>query len=225
MTAASPGRQASRAASVKTARGPATLVLSRAVMPGHEHAFEAILHRLAAEARAFPGHQGLTVLRPQPHGPATYTIVAHFATRQDMDAWLSSGVRARLVAEADLHAAGGLRTRYLSGLEGWLAAPGSPVVLPPARWKIVVISLAGIAPLLEAVSYLLAPHLHGLPAWGRPLVSAAVLIPLMQYAVMPVLTRAARGFLYPGRRPAAPDSARAAGQRGGPRTRVLGGRA
>ena len=57
--------------------------------------------------------------------------------------------------------------------------------------------MAGIVPLLEAVSYLLAPRLAGPPAWSRPLISAAVLIPLMQCAVMPVLTRAARGFLYP----------------------------
>ena len=197
MTAASPGRQASRAASVKTAGGPATIVLAREVMPGHEQAFEAILRQLAAEARAFPGHQGLTVLRPQPAGQATYTIVAHFATGQDMEAWLSSDIRARLVAEADVHSAGGLRTRYLSGLEGWLVPPGSPLVLPPARWKIVVISVAGIVPLLEAVSYLLAPHLAGLPVWVRPLISAAALIPLMQYAVMPLLTRAGRRFLYP----------------------------
>jgi uncharacterized protein len=197
---------AGRPAAAGVADGPATLVLSRAVMPGHEQAFEAVLHRLAAAVRAFPGQQGLTVLRPQPGGPLTYTIIAHFATQQDMDAWLSSDVRARLVAEADLHSAGGLRTRYLSGLEGWLAPPGSPVVLPPARWKIVVISVAGIVPLLEAVSYLLAPDLAGVPAWGRPLISAAVLIPLMQYAVMPVLTRAARGFLYPSRLPAAPDT-------------------
>lgn len=207
MTVAAAGRQPSRAATALGRGGPATIVLSRAVMPGHEQAFEAVLHRLAAEARAFPGHQGLTVLRPQPRGPATYTVVAHFATWQDLDAWLSSDARARLVAEAALHSAGGLRTRYLSGLEGWLAAPGSPVLLPPARWKIVIISLAGIVPLLEAVSYLLAPHLAGVPAWGRPLISAAALIPLMQYAVMPVLTRVTRGFLYPARLPAAPDSA------------------
>ena len=207
MTAAAPGRQASRAGPGNAAGGPATIVLSRAVMPGHEQAFEAILRQLAAEASAFPGHQGLTVLRPQPGGPATYTIVAHFATRQGMDAWLSSDLRAQLVAEADMHSAGALRTRYLSGLEGWLVPPGSPVLLPPARWKIVVISVAGIVPLLEAVSYLLAPHLAGVPVWGRPLISAAALIPLMQYAVMPVLTRAARGFLYPGRLPTAPDSA------------------
>jgi uncharacterized protein len=83
-----------------------------------------------------------------------------------MDAWLASDARARLVAEADLHSADQLHTRYLSGLEGWLAAPGSPVVLPPARWKIVLISMAGIVPLLEAVTYLLAPHLTGVPTWA-----------------------------------------------------------
>jgi antibiotic biosynthesis monooxygenase (ABM) superfamily enzyme len=176
------------------------------VRPGHAEAFEAVLHRLAAEARTFPGHQGLTVLRPQPGGPLAYTVVAHFATVPEMDAWLASDVRARLVAEADAHAADGLRTRYLSGLEGWLAPPGAPVLLPPSRWKIVVISLVGIVPLLELVTYLLAPHLSALPAWGRPLVAAALIVPLMQYGVMPALTRLARGLLYTdrGERPHGP---------------------
>jgi antibiotic biosynthesis monooxygenase (ABM) superfamily enzyme len=174
---------------------PATLVLSRTVLPGHEQAFEAVLHRLAAEVRALPGRQGVTVLRPQPGGPDIYTIIAHFARRQDMKAWLSSGLRARLVAEADLHAAGSLRTRYLSGLEGWLVQPGSAVVLPTAHWKIAVVSAAGIVPLLEAVTCLLAPRLARLPEWSRALIFVVLLIRLLQYVVMPVLTRAARGFL------------------------------
>jgi antibiotic biosynthesis monooxygenase (ABM) superfamily enzyme len=76
-----------------------------------------------------------------------------------------------------LHAAGELHTRYLSGLEGWLAAPGAPVLVPPARWKTALVSAAGIMPLLEAVSYLLAPRLAGLPAWARPLVSVLIVIP------------------------------------------------
>ena len=53
--------------------------------------------------------------------------------------------------------------------------------------------------MLEAVTYLLASRLAGLPAWARPLVSVLIVIPLMQYAVMPLLTRAARPFLYPVR--------------------------
>ena len=180
---------------------PVTLVLSREVRAGHEQAFEAVLHLLAAEVRRQPGHLDVTVLAPRPGGPRIYTIVSHFASRADADAWLSNEARARLVAEAGLHAAGELRTRYLSGLEGWLAQPGSPVLVPPARWKTAAVSAAGILPLLEVVSYLLAPQLADVPVWARPLISVLLVIPVMQYAVMPALTRAARPFLYPARRP------------------------
>jgi len=202
MTAPMPGRQQGPAAAAASA-APVTLVLSRAVKAGHEQAFEDVLHRLAAEVRRQPGHLDLTVLAPQPGGPRIYTIVSHFADRAAADAWLASQERAQLVAEADLHAAGELQTRYLSGLEGWLAQPGAAVLVPPARWKVALLSAVGIVPLLEAVTYLLAPRLSGLPLWARPLISVVLVIPLMQYAVMPLLARAARPFLYPPR-PAQP---------------------
>ena len=202
MTAPMPGHQQGPGAAAALA-APVTLVLSRAVKAGHEQAFEGVLHRLAAEVRRQPGHLDLTVLAPQPGGPRIYTIVSHFADRAAADAWLASQARAQLIAEADLHAAGDLQTRYLSGLEGWLAQPGAAVLVPPARWKIALLSAAGIVPLLEAVTYLLAPRLSGLPVWGRPLVAVVLVIPLMQYAVMPLLTRVARPLLYPPR-PAQP---------------------
>jgi antibiotic biosynthesis monooxygenase (ABM) superfamily enzyme len=181
------------------ASAPVTLVMSREVRAGHEEAFEDVLHRLAAEAARQPGHLDVTVLRPPPGGRRIYTIVSHFASRAEAATWLASPARARLVAEAGLHADGELRTRYVSGLEGWLAAPGVPVLVPPAGWKTALVSAAGILPLLEAVSYLLAPRLAGLAVWARPLVSVVIVIPLMQYAAMPLLARAARLFLYPAR--------------------------
>ena len=64
MTTTTPAQGAGRTVAAEAAGGSATLVLSRAVLPGHRQAFEDILLRLAAEARAFPGYQGLTVLRP-----------------------------------------------------------------------------------------------------------------------------------------------------------------
>jgi uncharacterized protein len=204
MTAGVPGHRAGREpgpdpgpAPQPAAAAPVTLVLSRAVKAGHEQAFEEVLRRLAAEVHCQPGHLDLTVLAPRPGGPRIYTIVSHFASHAAADAWLASQARAQLIAEADLHAAGELKTRYLSGLEGWLAQPGAPVLIPPARWKVAVLSAVGIVPLLEAVSYLLAPRLAGLPVWARPVIAVVLVIPLMQYAVMPLLTRAARRFLYP----------------------------
>lgn len=177
---------------------PVTLVLSRTVRAGHEQAFEDVLRRLTVEVRRQPGHLAVATLAPPPGCPPIYTIVTHFATRSEADAWLSSQSRARLVAEAGLHSSGDLQTRYVSGLEAWLTRPGSKVIVPPARWRTVVLSALALLPLLEAISYLLAPRLAALPVWARPLISVVIVIPLMQYVVMPALVRPARGFLYPG---------------------------
>ncbi len=176
---------------------PWTLVLSRTVRAGHERAFEDVLHRLAAEVRRQPGHLAVTTLTPPPGGPRIYTIVSHFASEPEAAAWLSSPARARLVSEAGLHASGDLKTQYVSGLEAWLSRPGAPVVVPPERWRTVVVSAVALLPLLEAISYLLAPRLAGLSVWARPLITVVIVIPVMQYVVMPAVTRAARSFLYP----------------------------
>lgn len=189
--------QAKGPAPGQAADRPVTLVLSRTVRAGHEQAFEDVLRQLAAAVRRQPGHLAVATLAPPPGGPRIYTIVSHFASQPDADAWLADPTRARLVAKAGLHASGDLKTRYVSGLEAWLTRPGFPVVVPPARWRTIVVSAVALLPLLEAISYLLAPRLAWLPVWGRPLISVVIVIPLMQYVVMPPLTRYARGFLYP----------------------------
>jgi uncharacterized protein len=177
--------------------GGVTLVLSRRVKPGHEQEFEEILHRLADGVGRQPGHIDLTVLRPASAGPADYTLISRFTSKAAADAWVESEPRARLVAEADLHAAGELRTRYLSGLEDWLSQLGAAVMITPARWKVALLSAIGILPILEVVNYTVAPLLVGLPIWSRALIVTPVLIPFMQYVIMPVLTKLTRGFLYP----------------------------
>jgi uncharacterized protein len=125
------GREPGLDPAARVRAAPVTLVLSREVKAGHEQEFEEVLRRLTARVRRQPGHLDLTVLGPQPGGPRIYTIVSHFDSGAAADAWLASQARAQLIAEADLHAAGELKTRYLSGLEGWLAQPGAPVLIPP----------------------------------------------------------------------------------------------
>ena len=79
-----------------------TLVLSRTVKAWHEQEFEDVLHRLAAEVRRQPVHLAVATLTPAPGGPGIYTIVSHFACRSAADEWLTSEMRARLVAKAGL---------------------------------------------------------------------------------------------------------------------------
>jgi uncharacterized protein len=163
---------------------PVTLVLSREVRAGHEGAFEDVLHRLAGEVGRQPGHLDVTVLRPPPGGRRIYTIVSHFASGADADAWLAGEARARAGRRGRLARGGGAAHPVFvrpGGLAGRARRPGAG----PAR---AVEDRAGLSGRDLAVA-----------AWARPLVSVLILIPLMQYAVMPLLTRAARPFLYPAR--------------------------
>lgn len=105
-------------------------------------------------------------------------MVPNFANRAHADSWLVSPERARLVAEADLHADGELEATYVSGLEGWLARPRQPVLAPTARWRLALVTAMALLPLLEVISYLVFRHLAALPVWARPLISVALVIPL-----------------------------------------------
>ena len=176
---------------------PVTVVLSRQVRPGQEAAFEAVLERLAEAALRFPGHQGVSVLRPAAGGPSSYTIVVHFRSRPELDAWLGSEERGRLLAEADCHADGELEVQEISGLEGWFRIPGSPVVVAPPRWKMAVVTWVAILPLVELLGQLLVPRLGAMPVLLRPVPVTAISILLMTYLLVPQLTRLLRPWLYP----------------------------
>jgi len=180
-------------------RHPVTLVLSRHARPGAEAAFDALLHRLASAATAFPGHLGVQVLRPEPGSGAAYTIIVRFGSQAELDAWTGSEVRRQLLAEADRLTVDGLVVERLSGLEGWIRLPGARVVVPPPRWKVAVVTWLAIVPVIELLSGLLIPALVGWPWYTRPIALTLVMIPLMTWVVMPFATRLARPFLYPSR--------------------------
>ncbi|PZS32309.1 MAG: antibiotic biosynthesis monooxygenase [Pseudonocardiales bacterium] len=183
---------------------PVTVVLTRRVKPGSEQAFEAVLHRIADQAVRFPGHEGVTILRPEPDGRTAYVLVLHFRSKLELQAWTTSSVRATLLAEADAYSDDMLETQQSAGLEGWFRLPGAELVRPPPRFKMAITSWIGIVPLLVPVSLWVAPHLTSLPLALRPVPAALVITFAMTYLIMPILTRALRAWLWPARQGHAP---------------------
>jgi antibiotic biosynthesis monooxygenase (ABM) superfamily enzyme len=151
---------------------------------------------MAHEALNFPGHQGVSVLRPEPGRLRTYTIVVHFRSRPELDAWARSEIRTRLLAEAEPLCEGGMDVQQVSGLEGWFQLPGSPVVVPPPKYKMAVVTWAAIFPLLVLANWLLVPSLAALPYILRLLIVSGTIIFLMTYVVMPQATQLSRAWLY-----------------------------
>jgi uncharacterized protein len=176
---------------------PVTVLYSRRVKPGREAAFEAWAHGIVAAARQFPGHLGASVLDAP--GSREYHILFSFADRRSLRAWLDSPERHRWLARVDelLEADRGLQ--QLTGLETWFKLPGSnvPTMKPPPRWKMWLVSMVAVYPLVLALQVLVVPRMSGLPLPLIALVFPLVLLTLMTFVVMPVVTRLLRRWLGP----------------------------
>ena len=176
---------------------PVTVLYSRRVKPGREADFEAWARGIVAAARQFPGHLGASVLDAP--GSREYHILFTFADRRSLRAWLDSDERRRWLVRVGelLEADRGLQ--QLTGLETWFKRPGSnvPTMTPPPRWKMWLVSLVAVYPLVLAFQVLVVPRMARLPLPLRALVVPLVLLTLMTFVVMPMVTRALRRWLGP----------------------------
>ena len=173
------------------------MLYSRRVKPGREADFEAWARGIVAAARQFPGHLGASVLDAP--GSREYHILFTFADRRSLRAWLDSDERRRWLVRVGelLEADRGLQ--QLTGLETWFKLPGSnvPTMTPPPRWKMWLVSLVAVYPLVLAFQVLIVPRMARLPLPLRALVFPLVLLTLMTFVVMPMVTRALRRWLGP----------------------------
>jgi uncharacterized protein len=176
---------------------PVTVLYSRRVKPGREADFEAWAHGIVAASRQFPGHLGASVLDAP--GSREYHILFSFANRKSLRAWLDSDERRRWLARVGelIEADQGLQ--QLTGLETWFQLPGSnvPTMKPPPRWKMWLVSIIAVYPLVLAFQALVVPRMVSLPLPLRALTFPLVLLTLMTFVVMPVVTRVLRRWLGP----------------------------
>jgi antibiotic biosynthesis monooxygenase (ABM) superfamily enzyme len=172
------------------------VLYSRRVKPGREADFEAWARGIVAAAR-LPGHLGASVLDAP--GSREYHILFSFADPRSLRAWQDSEERRRWLARVGelLEADRGLQ--QLTGLETWFKLPGSnvPTMKPPPRWKMWLISLMAVYPLVLAFQALAVPRMARLPLPLRALLFPLVLLTLMTFVVMPVVTRVLRRWLGP----------------------------
>jgi uncharacterized protein len=177
--------------------GSVTVCVRWKVKSGKEREFQDWLSGVGRAAAQFPGHQGLTVLRPSGPGSAEYVYIFRFDTYPHLRRWEESAERQDWVARARELTDGQSRKQVVTGLEYWFALPELPAGPPPTRAKMAIVTLLAIYPLSLALPALLAPVLTPVPALLRSLIISVLLILLMTYVVMPRVTRFFARWLYP----------------------------
>ncbi len=149
-------------------RERATALFTRRVKPGHELEYEALAQEMLEASQALPGQLRATMLH-EADSP-NYTLLYSFADQPSLRAWLDSPRRRQLLTQADQIADARLQLPPLSGLETSFTLPHRATLRPPPRWKMWLVSLLAIYPLVVTFQALLSldQDLAAAPALGNP---------------------------------------------------------
>lgn len=192
-----PGAPAAQAAEARD-DDPVTVVIQRRVLPGRKDDYERWVSDVSRVAARFPGHQGLSVIRPSGGAVDEYVLVMRFATYEDLRRWETSDERRRYLERLEPLTVGESAWQEQTGLETWFTLPRRPVPTgPPPRWKMALLTTAALYPLLVAASLVVGDRLDPWPLVLRPAATTPVLVALMTWVVMPAVTRATYRWLYP----------------------------
>jgi uncharacterized protein len=178
---------------------PATLVIRRRIKSGSEAAYEAWLTRFSEFGLGeIPGYLGADFLRPASSG-AEYRIVLRFDDLANLEAFETSDLKRRMLAEAaPLFAAEAVKVR-VTGLELWFDPPPGTVAAQPSPHRMVVVLLPVVCVLAYVTDVLVGPFAMSWPTPLRILVFATLQVGLMTYLIMPRLSRLLAHFIYPSR--------------------------
>jgi antibiotic biosynthesis monooxygenase (ABM) superfamily enzyme len=179
-----------------------SLVVRHRVRPGARAAYDAWLAETMRVASAYPGHQGVHVVRPSGTG-VDYLIVVRFATSEQLNAWYRSTERARLVEAVQPHLQAGEQVTLGTGIDFLFppeAAAGAEAPVKPAAWKQWLITTSVIWPLTMVVPWAMGPLFKAVPALGvygvEHGILAAVIVALVVWVVMPPYTRLLHPWLF-----------------------------
>jgi antibiotic biosynthesis monooxygenase (ABM) superfamily enzyme len=186
-----------RGGSHAAVQDPVSVLFSRHIKKDRETEYEEWARAVTAAARNFPGYLSASAMNVP--GSREYHLLYTFADRASLDAWLDSEERARWMVEVDALTEAERGLQKVTGLETWFTLSGTKIhtMKPPSRWKMWLVTVTAIYPLILVLFWLLAPRIAHLPLGLRALIFPLVLVTLMTYAVMPAMTRMLRRWLEP----------------------------
>ncbi len=173
-----------------------TAIISHVVRSGREQGYEEWFHGIATDARKFPGHLGVSAIRPREHDRPEYVVILKFDRYDNLKQWLESDTRRQWLERLQPLIEKPESVQTLTGLETWFTLSSKPIKSPPPRYKMALVTWLGVFITLAIVSRLLAPLLSRLPVLLNQFITTGLVVALLTYLIMPRLTQLFRKWLY-----------------------------
>jgi uncharacterized protein len=174
----------------------ASSVIVHRVPPDRVEQFLELQRGITEAAKAFPGYQATDFYPPAERQQPEWVVVIHFDGPETLQRWLDSPVRAEWI-EKLRNQMGDFRLKTLpTGFGAWFASlvNGSGVALPPP-WKIALSVLLALYPTVMVLAICVGPYLNPLGLAVSMLISNALSVSILQWAVTPALNPLLRPWL------------------------------
>lgn len=175
-----------------------TLLIQHQVRAEATPAYEGWLKAIAQAGRQFPGHMGVSIIRPHGTG-APYTMLLRFDRHSRLADWIDSATRLGFMERAQPWLESVQESELETGLEYWFT-PSSLSPLRARPFKQFLITVSAIYPLTLVLPWLMSPllKLEPLARWPsvQNLLVVLVVVYLMVYAIMPRYTRLVARWLF-----------------------------
>ena len=149
---------------------------------------------VTAAAEAFSGYRGTDIYPATSLRPGVWVVVLHFDEDRSLQQWLDSPTRAEWVAKLTARIGTFDVTPLAGGFGVWFAEQ-SERGKPPPGWKMVATVLLALYPTVMLLTIFPGPFVQPLGFAVAMVIGNALSVSLLQYVVMPVLTRILRPWL------------------------------
>lgn len=177
-------------------RAEASSVIVHNVAPQNEPRFLEWMEGITAAAESFPGYQNTEIYPPADKSHPQWVVVVHFDELDSLDRWLESTERKQWVAKLDRNIADYKLKTLSEGFGPWFGSDfaESPAQMP-AGWKMALSVWLGLYPTVMLLSIFVGPYLNPLGFAVAMLISNALSVSILQWLVMPALTRVLKPWL------------------------------
>jgi uncharacterized protein len=177
-------------------RSDASSVIVHHVAPENVEQFWQWQNGITAAVEKFPGYHNTEVYPPADQSQSQWVIVIHFEDRQSLDHWIDSPERAEWVAKLDRNIADYKLKRLNEGFGPWFASEfGESTAQIPAGWKMALSVLLGLYPTVMLLTIFVAPYTNRFGLAVSLLIGNAMSVSILQWLVMPTLTRVLKPWL------------------------------
>ncbi len=176
---------------------PVTIIVKRRPKPDHIDDFEKVMSGTTKDAMTFEGHLGANILRPT-SADDYYRIVFKFDSMRNYLAWEVSEIREQWLQRYAEVTLGEQEQEILSGLETWFTLPGGEALVPPPKYKMMVVIFISIFPLSLLLGYGIRPFISELHIILQSAIMSLILVLLMTYIVMPLTSKVFHRWLHSG---------------------------